>query len=249
MPLKRQLSDLYVIGKDVTISDGSGDDVTVYLKKLSPVDLKTAARKANAARAHWVAAKRDKESDEYVTIRAQAIELGDHDTLIEFIVSSELNDVRAAKEAELEAEDEWANDGYLQSLYDAWTDGGMEERFFDESEDVEAKRVFDELNRFNDTVNSFVEPERKNLQKVWAKRTYEAALDKVTGTLMDFQSDSAWLDEFRMCEIWLSVRESSDSPNRYFDKREEVDALQSQVISTLLIAYSELGVEAEQGKD
>ena len=63
MPKTRSLKDLYVVGKEVVLTDGEGG-VTVWLQKLNPVDHDTALRKANARRGATLAMSRLPEDSE-----------------------------------------------------------------------------------------------------------------------------------------------------------------------------------------
>lgn len=245
---KRRLSDLYVVGKDLSFDDGAGEPVTVYLKKLTPVDQETAIRKANAARSKVYAAGRDPESDESGDLLSQAIDLGTRDDLVSYLCAARLSTFETQKEAELAAEDEWSKDGYLQGLKDAWEDG-LKETYHVDPEDNEAKRVFAELERFAEQVEPHVADEKTNLEGLYANTPLEELRQLVADDLLSMSADVAWVREYRKCEVWLSVRVPENHRERYFESKDEVDELPPEILNRLVEEYRVLTVDVVEGKD
>jgi len=248
--VKRHLSDLFVVGKYVSILGEDGEEAAkVYMKKLSPVDMKTATRKANAARAYILSASRDKNSDEYRITETEVRDMdADIEQLVDLAITPELVKIRAKYEAEVEAEEDWKDN--LQALYDAWRDG-LEKIYMETKDtkapDVEATRVWNELQRYTDQVNELVEDERVGLIENYVSRGYDRVVDKLIKVLMEFQADQIWLDEFRLCQVWLSVFENHEAKERYFPEREDV-VVQPEILKQLIEAYATLGVDVEEGK-
>lgn len=243
----RRLADLYVLGRDLTFDDGQGEPITVYLRKMSPVDQENAMRRANAARARQVSAYRKKESDDFADLLSQAMDMGGKEQLVEFLIAAKLVSYRNAREAELADDDEWSKEGYLQGLYDAWK-GGLDRTYALTPEDEEAKRVFDEIKRFTDQVDEHVEEHRRHLSSVYEAYSTADLQENVADELAVMAGDTAWIREFRRTEIWLSTRLPEDHRKLYFESREEVDELPFQVYNRLVEELRQLNVEPMEGK-
>ena len=256
MPKTRTLKDLYVVGKMAEVDDGNGA-VKVWLQKLNPVDHETALRLANAKRARTLAmARLPEDSDERAQYMNQLFDLAsDREQTIEFLAQERMTERYSAIEAEIAAEDEWADDDYIQGLRDAWT----EEMFntyalattpeAQEAEEyIEAARVRSELERFNGQVLTALTSEVEALKKDYEDWTEEKLIEAGINKVIESQANMNWLMEFRRCELWLGVRDPK-TKERLFNKREEVDELASEVINQLMQAYSELNVDSIEGKD
>lgn len=247
MPVKRRLEDLYVLGKEETFDDGAGEPLTVWLQKLNPVDTSTGLRRASAARARVMVLRSDPTSDEYLAIWEEVIDIGAAISLVNYLMAEP--EVRASERAEarLAFEEEWAKDEYLQGLKDLWADS-LAAVYALTPEDPDARRVFAELQRFDDAASLAAQEElsliREELETLSAEELKQRVLDK----LIDFQGNSAWLDEFRRCELWLGVREADNHKKRYFESREEVDHLPAEVLVRLLQGFAALTVDVTQGK-
>lgn len=247
---KRHLSDLYRIGKEVTLTDGRGEPVVIWLQKLNQNDAQIALKKANAAKARVMASLRDKESEEYASLASIADEY-DRDSLIEFLVQAKLAKIEPAREAELaegdEENNEWAKEGYLEGLRQSW-DEGLSQKYAEDPEDPEAKRVFDELKRFAAQLERRLELEGESIRKDYEAKDESVLRKLVLDQLTETQCDMAWVSEFKKAEIWLCVRDPEDK-SRYFESREEVDALYQETVARISEEYRNLSVEVIEGKD
>lgn len=246
MPKKRRLTDLYIIGTDVTLDDGQGEPVTIFARKLTPIDHETALRRANAARSRNFAVKNEPDSEEYLALTSMTRDYSRED-LTAYLIE-DLRGSRAVVIQERRADDdEWKKDGYLQGLNDAWNDG-LEVELLKEPKHVEGKRVKKELDRFNALVAADLEAEINDFTDVLEDRDVEALRELVLDKLIEVRASIAWLNEYRRCEVWLSVREA-DRKTRYFTSREEVDDLSDEVFNVLQDAYRDISVEPTEGKD
>lgn len=245
MPKRRRLSDLYVVGKEVTFTDPDGS-LSVWVQKLNQVEHETAYRTANAKRARTFAAYADNQSDEHQGLWSEIEEMALED-IIELLAQSQMASKRPALEAEIEAEEEWSKDNYLQGLQDAW-DGGLSDAFSKNPEDPDAKRVFAELQRFMEAVDERVSGETERIRKDLKGQAEPELKKQMFQSNVRLQADLAWLQEFRRCEIWLSVRESDNHRERYFESRAEVDDLTKEVLDGLGAAYREISVDVVEGK-
>lgn len=247
MPKTRKLSDLYVVGKEVKVDDGSGDPVTIWLQKLNPVDHESAMRKANSKRARTLAMKSKHDTPEFEAIMSQVYDL-DTDSLIDYIVMPEIQKFQMAREEEFGAEEEWSKDNYLQGLRDAWNDG-LERKYAEDKEDSEAQRVYAELKRFSDLVVASSEVEEKNLRMSYAAVPVEELQEKVAIQFVEMQADMEWMKEFHRNELYYAVRDPQAHKKRYFESLDELDTLSIEVLDVLNTEYRKLTVDITEGKD
>lgn len=255
---RRRLTDLYLVGKMLTIDDGyteidptSGEEVafepiTVYLRKLNPIDQETCLRRANAERSKVLSIRNQPDSDEFRNYVTEAESMSQADK-IALIIAEDVNKFRLAREAEIAAEDEWSEDGYLDGLLEAWA-GGMNDRYAADADDPEAKRVFEEMKRYQTIIDDLVSGERDQLDEAHQKMDPEKLDELTIQKLISYASDSRWIQEYRRSELWLSVRLAEDKKVRYFESREEVDELAIEVVTRLITAYQEINVPVLEGK-
>lgn len=249
---KRRLTDLYKVGREFTLDDGSGEPITVWLEKLNTVDHAEAARRADARRSRALASCRNKDSDEYQAILAMVYDVGDVDALIEYLVREHRAKISPQREAKIAAEDEWKEDNYLQGLQDDWagTDDtpGLNVRYIEDPEDLEAKRVFLELKRFADQVKEDIEDECESVRYHCGQMSREELEAEIAESLIKLQGSTVWVDEFYRCQILFGVREAEDHKKRYFENRAEVDLLASETFFALRKALEDLSVGVIEGK-
>jgi hypothetical protein len=244
MVKKRRLTDLYVVGKEIVLDDGRGDPITVWLQKLNPIEHETAMRRAAGVRARVSAGK---DQAEVEMAEDEAAQLG-REGWIEYLISDTLSRKLQAIEAEVAAEEEWSEDGYLQGLKDVW-EASMKKLYEDEPEAPEAIAVKERLQEFQDALEKRIEGERDSLRKDYESKSDEDLLRRASDKLMATRADLAWLTEFRKCEVWLATREPENHREKYFTSREELDDLSHEAIVRLMTEYSDLNLDPNEGKD
>lgn len=260
MTSKRRLEDLFVRGDFQTFDDGKGEPITVWLQKLSPIETSSALRRAGAARARVRAVKSDRGSDDYLDLWLEVEQWEAADSLIDYLLAETQAEVELRVEAQLGAEEEWAEEGYLQGLRDSWADGG-EDAWVSDPESpagIEAARVMAELKRFTEAVAAEVDPEVAAARAQLEATPIEALRDQALDRVISYRSSQAWLDEFHLCELFYGVHEAVPDavrpgqwvalPTRYWRKREDIDRLQAQVLAPLKEAYARLSVDITEGK-
>lgn len=260
MTTKRRLEDLFVRGAFQTFDDGKGEAVTVWLQKLSPIETSSALRRASAARARVRAVKADRTSDDYMDLWLEVEQWEASGSLVDYLLAETQAEVELRVEAQLGAEEEWAEESYLQGLRDAWADGGEDAWVSDPASPagLESARIMAELKRFTEAVAAEVDPEvavaRAQLEATPIEVLREQALDRV----IHYRASQAWLDEFHFCELFYGTHEAAADtvrpgqwvamPARYWKKREDIDRLQAQVLAPLKEAYAMLSVDITEGK-
>ena len=248
--MARRLSDLMQVGKEVVFGDDQGTDtVTVFLRKLTPIDLQAAIKHANAARSRARTRYLDPESDDYQSALTSAQTMG-RENALDFLVSINAGELVEKHESRVTHEDEWAKDSYLEGLRDSWVD--LESVYFELEEDdperAEANKVFAELKRFSDQVESSLQDELDDIRDVFEGRDDNWLFEEAAKKSMDSDCEQAWLTAYREAEIFYGVREPKDHNKRYFRDFDEVRNLSAPMFTRILEEYHALNVDPVEGK-
>lgn len=264
----RTLRDINVIGAVHAIPDplADGGKQVVWLQKLNPADQTLALRKANAARARARAAYEDKTSDEWMELQDDYRSLlDDVDRLIDIVISDERIKLNQSVESELELGEEdgeptkWGKDGYLQGLRDAWVETGRD-RYIEDEDDPEARRILDEFQRFGEEVAAIVDPQIEEMKVQYRAIPLDTLRERALEQFVKLATEKAWVSEFERAELYLAVRKPCDEckaeemhsfvhDDLYFQGRDAVDSLDESVLKSLLEAYHDLVTEVTEGKD
>lgn len=252
-PKRRRLSDLYVVGKELTFDDGAeGEDpITVWISKISPIEQRNAADEAAAERARVLRTRNlPADSTEKMRMFDQLVEMGgdDRETLVNYLISPKMYEAEQSAEARLAAEDPWSKDDYLQGLQDLWNKE-HQERYLKDPEDEDALQTFNELKKFAEEVEEAVADEREALAAGYEGESTEEMQAKAVDLLISTEADFAWMNEFRKWQVFYAVRYDDNHKERYFESREEVDMVDSDVFARLLQEFLDLSVDVTEGKD
>lgn len=248
--MSRTLFDLFVIGKELTIEDGQGGDpVVLWIQKMNSVENEKALKAANAAKAGIMALKRVKGPSEDKEVYMQQIEtfVNDRDDAIEFLAAEEIQRAAISREAEIGARDEWAEEDYLESLREAW-ESKLSDVWVANPEEPEAKRVYDELKRFQAQVEELVDVDRKVIARKFASLSEDKLKKQVLDSFIDVAADMEWVNTYRKYEVYYGTRHQEDHTKLYFTSVEQVDLLTPQVFNILMVAFKNLNVEPLEGK-
>jgi hypothetical protein len=251
---KRHLLDLYTTGRMVEIADGRGQPVEVWLQKISPMDHEVCLRRANAARARMLMHRNDPNSEEWQATYAEVDDIGLRNGLVDFLVGTKVATKRQAVEAETEAKDEWAKDGYLAGLLDAWEgttdeDKSMKEVHAEDPTDPDAQKIFEEMQRFVGQVDKAMEPVEKGVRKELERESDDDLRKMIIDVYIQGRADSVWVRELNISELFYAARDPEDRNTRYFTSRDELDSLAPEVIGGLLEPYRALIVDVTEGKE
>ncbi len=249
----RKLTDLYVRGKELTFDDGApGEDpIKVWLQKLNPVQQEQAQKRAEAARAKVLSIVHlpEEAAEKQIFYDEVASSNPSKEDLITILIATDLAQCAESAEAEVAARDEWLEDGYLQGLQEAWENGAREDMFREETPEYdEARRVFDELKKFNEQVEEILQQDERRLRKDYEGAKESSLVKKVVERRIRTHADRAWITEFRKCELWMAVRDFENRSELMFENRAEVDDLSLEVLSTLITEYQNLVVPPTEGK-
>ncbi len=254
---KRKLQDLYKVGCSVQLDDGSGDPVEVWLQKLSAVEAEECARRAGAARSRVLMAARHEDSEEWLDTYNDLSSFS-REQLVDIVLADESAQIMQRVQAELASEDEWSKDDYLQGLTDSWFgelggDGGL--KFIYESGDedhdeyFEAKKIFVELQRYDQIVAKKTQAEIKAKEKDFLNWDISVLRHDAVERQLRHRGDQAWITEWRRSMMLCGVREVDNHKRPYFANMTEVRELAPITLELLIKHFNDLNVELTQGKD
>lgn len=263
----RRLTDLYVRGDVITFDDGNGP-VEAYIRKINPLDEENISRRSMAAKARFTRACDDEEGDEFLAQYATVRRIGERDTLVMFVCGQDIRRASQRCEAQAAEMEEWAKDGYLQSLRDAWRgdedNPGLQQRYHTEPDDPEASRVLDELKRFQAQANDMFDQARQEIIDGWADATMEDIWMEATRALLRTEANTVEMKERAVQSIfygtwqfdWIETtgedgevtRVPKWKDKRYFGNLDEVRSLDESVFSEISVALELLNVSPIEGK-
>ena len=255
VPQKRRLTDLYAIGKEVTLNDDGeeAEGIKVYIAKINDIEQKTCIQKSASARAKYMVIERQKDHPERPLYEEQLETMvGSFDNLegvIDLLIAQKLMEEEASIEAKLAADEEtWGKNNYVETLRDTWLEE-MEARYAEDPEDEDAKRVHDELLRFAHEVDEELEVSRQDLIDSYMGQSPREIIDQGIDRLIDLEGSSAWVTEFQRWRLYFAVRDPDNRKERYFESREELDYLDGKIFKELNDHYESLLVSGVEGKD
>lgn len=251
-PVRRRLSDLYKIGKEVSFDlPGEDEPLVVWVQKLTPAEEKIAVTKARPAKAKIATIKRlPEDSDEkfYYYDKLDEARFDTDRKKLEYLVEEKLGEYALSVEAEIGDQDEWAKEDYLVGLQEAWNDG-LKATLATNPDDPDARRVFAELQRFTEEVEEAV-VNRQNQLIYEIQDLDEEELDKrVVRKLIEDDSSQEMYSEFRKWQVYLATRYGDDHNERYFEDRDELERTDFSIYIKLLSAYIDINVDGVEGKD
>lgn len=259
----RRAEDLWVVGTELSLDDGRGEPVRLWIQKLNPIEMSGAMRRANAARAKLRSIRLRPDTDEYQDLQADVDEWESRDAMIAYLEAEELNNIAERVEAEHASEGEWAEDDYLAGLRDAWTGpDGLALVYAADPTDPEAARVFGELERFAAECEAAGTGEREALRARMEATADQDLRERVFEQVIRYRSTSAWVDELHRQETFYAVRQcqavvgddgldhaACDHSKRYFATLDQVDSLQGPALRQFRDTYDTLMVDPAEGKD
>lgn len=251
---RRRLGDLYVRGKEVSVDDGEGDSVTVWIQKLNELDRDTLIRRANAAKARYRLEADREEGELYLATLTSIRDFVDREGMIAIIIAEDSAKTRQRIEAQMTHDKEgWGKDNKIQDLIDAWTgDGdskGLAAMYAEDENDPEAVRVKGELEAFETDLDNVVREELLQLEKEWADASEADVIRAAAKEVLKRRADEEFMREWQRQQIFYCIREPDDHQARYFGTLPEVDDLHDKVREVLNKECNALFVDPGEGKD
>ncbi len=250
-PVEKRLTDLHKVGIDVTIEDPDGDDIVVWVRKLTPAQEKEAVTRSRPAKARIASVKRLPEDSEEKWFYYDQLDSERFSTLRkkqEYLVANDVAEFAAEAEERIASEGEWAEEDYLISLRAAFNEGGLKHKYAADPEDAEAKRVFRELQRFTAEVQDAIQDRENELIFEIDDLTEEEIDRRVVRRLIEDESISEQYAEYNNWKIFYATRYADDHEKQYFTSREEIDELAFEPKIRLLGALMAIGLDGVAGK-
>lgn len=254
MKKRRRLSDLYVRGKEMTVDDGSGDPVVVWLQKLNEVERDAILRRANAAKARYLLECEHEEGELFVATLASVHDYLDHDGMVNIIIAEALTKARQRIEAQMSSDEEtWGKDDKIKALLDEWVgtdeEPGMAAKFAEDENDPAALRVKAEIDEYEAELDVAIKSEQSRMEREY-DTTPDLELSRLaTREVLKRRGDEVFMKEWMRQQTFYCVREPDDHQKHYFGTVAEVDDLHDQVREYLERQCNMLFVDLAEGKD
>lgn len=236
---RRKLSDLYKRGVEVRFgpgedgnpvgkigpfedSDGSSiplpeDWVAAWVQSPSPLQREQALRDSQAVRARsLVRAKRDEDSEEHLTAMAFLVEM-EFETLIDYVLVSEMENRRADATREILADEEWKDLTVYQDAMRQFDDMSEEER--DASEEYKAMmRLDDKLaTQIHDRERELYDAAYESLKLLGRANVEKKALEK----RVEIAASQVFMAEYERQMMFYSIRDIEDHGVLFFESARE----------------------------
>lgn len=279
LPRPVGLADLYKSGKQITVGP-AGATMDVWVQKLTGLEHEECVRKASAAKAVVTTSRSDTSSDEWMGAVGQLLdalstmysddEEDQRRELAMWAKSEEIAQVAVEIEARLmgdseDEDNEWAKDGYVNGLVEAWLRGGdddgaggLNEEYVrcpdpgpeDSPRAHEAKRVFNEIGRFLKYADEQINEQTEAIiSNAVATMTVDELRDQAAEKFLDARAAQVWHQEFIRWRAYHSTRDVNDHSRRLFESRAAVDDCDEMLIGELASAYDAFALTSAEGKD
>lgn len=251
---RRLLSDLYKRGVEVRFGKGpegpyekiapggegafKSDDgrplplapgeVQIWVQAPSPLQREMAMRDAQAARAKaLVAAKRDVESEEHLTIMAYLADLDDAG-VIDYVMMQNARERRDQAMREVLAEDEWADmTAYQDALRQFESDDRSEEQL---AEDPEYQAIMELDMRFGDQVSEREKELMAAERQSWEMRSRADVERKALEKRAEIVGTQAFMAEYERQMLFYSVRDFDDNAVLFFESARQLAEADDRIL-------------------
>jgi hypothetical protein len=237
---RRKLSDLYKQGVEVRFeidpetgkpvgkigpfenSEGKykpaeDDTISLYVRPPSPLQREMALRDGQAARARaLINAKRNQDSEEYLTIIAFLADMSD-ETLVDYLLVNDIQERQQDAMRDVLSRDEWKD---MTDYQDAMRQfGEMSEEELEGNEEYAAMLELDK--KFSDEVSvrlaELTDAQRDALRMMNRDTLEKRALDKRS----EMVGSQAFINEYELQMLFYSVRDPENHALLFFDSARE----------------------------
>jgi hypothetical protein len=209
-------------GKRIPPTD---EEVAMYVTPPDPVQRDMAIRSGQGKRAAaLVKAKRDENSEEYLTIMAFLADMSD-ESLIEYVVLGDTAERRAEAEREVLAYDEWKDMTAYQEAMRQFVE--MEPEQLVDNEEYEALMELDEKygNQVADRERELADAQREALGMIPREQVERKALEKRANIV----GSQAFMAEYERMMLYFSIRDADAQDKLFFADADEASAQPDQV--------------------
>jgi hypothetical protein len=228
----------------------------MFVRPADPVQRDMAVRSAQAKRAAaLVRAKRNKESEEHLTIMAYLADM-DAETLIDYVVIAETGQRIAEAEREVLARDEWKDiTAYQDGLgkFDELRAAGKGDTFQGDNADPELAEEYQTLmdldEKYRDQINAREKElngaQREALRFLDREKVEQKALEKRA----EMVGSQAFMAEYEKQMLYYAVRDAERIDQLFFETPEEMASQPELVRETINEALLPFISEAAEAKN
>lgn len=220
------------------------DEVAMFIRPPDPLQREQALREGQAKRARaLVKAKRDEDSEEYLTIMAFLADMSD-ESLIEYVLTSELGERQSEAEREVLALDEWKDMPEYQDAMRQFLE--MDPAELEENEEWLGLVALDK--KYSDQVNArereLQDAQRDVLRMLDRTQVERKALEKRS----EMVGSQAFMNEYERQMMYFAVRDAEQTDVLFFESAAECAAQPDEVRDTIqdaLLPFIADGAEAK----
>lgn len=263
---KAHLSDLFKVGKVVTVTDADDVEYVLWLQRPTATQQDEARDAANTRALRLKMQYKERDGDRYLVLAATMDEMTDHDELV--TTRSRYNEGELRSQAfneVLYSEDhgqDWnTDDRYLsliKAISDRWDELAkyntqMEEAESDDrilpEDDDQLQELLDTQKEFSDEVGKRTEElvgeeKAKHINKPDAQLRNEIVKESI-----ETESKLFWYETYQVKMLYYACRTTEDHGKFYFDKSDDLLNLPSHIRQELYLQYEELEKGSEELKN
>ena len=258
---RAHLSDLFLVGRDVTISS-DGVDYVLWMRRPSATQSEEAAGAANAKSLRLKMQYRNKDGDRYLTLSESVADLDDVAELLDLRVRFGETDLRQRAFNEvLHSADhgsDWTEDGRYLSLLTAitarWDEihkyneemekAGSDDRIVPEN-DEQLSELLKEQDKFTAEVDARFEELKAEVRVLHQNKPLAQLRNEIIKESIDVEARAYWYQEYQIRMLYYACRDLDDHEKMYFANPDDVLELPSFIRQELYREYEEL----ERGAD
>lgn len=221
--------------------------INLFVRPADPVQREMAMREANAKRARaLVKAKRDEDSEEYLTIMAFITDMDDT-TLVDYVLIGDTGKRRADAEREILAMDEWKEMDAYQDAMRQFAE--LEPEQLENNEEWEALLELDK--KFGDQIlarETELSEAQRDVLSMMCRNNRDQLERKALERRAELVGTQAFINEYELQMLFYSLRDFEDTSQLFFENANEL-AQQHQTfrdtVSEALLPFISEAAEAK----
>ena len=266
--VEAHLSDLFEVGKIVTVAYPGKPETQVWVERPSPDQHEECTRKARADRARRYQELMDDNSDERLAL-FQEVQKMDKEQVVDALMEKERRNLeRQALNDVLFSEDygsDWGSEGekwsaILEAITDRYREiddrnaelkaaNADEEALTDPDQDEEIQRLSKVQGNFEAEVKERRDELVKDKRTEIAVGRVDALRRELIQQRIELECDIAWFATFKFEQLYRAVRYINDHTVLYFKNSNQIKALPRVVQEQLMEGLNEVDIDVEALKN
>jgi hypothetical protein len=227
-------------GKDLPATD---DQVAMWVQAPSPYQREMAMRDSQGARAKaLLRAKRDENSEEYLTSKAFLADMTD-ETLVEYLLVMDTEERRNEAIRDVLSRDEWSDFPALQDAFRRMEEVGGDPESDEYRDLTEADRRYGK--QVSEREAELSDAARVSLGYIGREESERRAVEKRS----EVAGSQAFMAEYEKQMMFYAIRDLENTTNLFFDSVEEWNEQPEEIRSVVIEALGQFIGEAAEAKN